>query len=203
MSAVRNSARLLALALAVGPAAAGEPGTIMERILQEHEAQTVELGELSGLLDALTRQVHSEAPDPADPATIASGFTGTAVQPLPASGTFLGTASAAAWEGPGSGPTALPASGSVIIEGARSAWTGIDPAGHAWSAPVTAMTLEQGQQYVVTNSASSAGNVHGAINIGATGLTNSFGDLSTSTIGAVNSGSVQITIGELPARPAP
>jgi hypothetical protein len=203
MSKIRNSTHLLLLALAIGTASAAEPGTIMERVLQEHEAQTVEIDDMSGLLVALTREVQSQAPELTDPSAVFPGFARTAVPPPPATGAFVGTASAAAWEGAGSYPTVVHAPGSVLIEGSRSNWAGVVPAAHAMPAPVTAMTLEQGQQYIVTNSASNAGNTQGAINIGSTGLNNVFGDISNTTMGAVNSGSVQITIGGSPAIPAP
>jgi hypothetical protein len=177
--------------------AEAETASIMDRVLAEYQQEVSSISSVDALLITLAQEHHPPSDvSPDQSGIVALHANGTS--PLEES---IATEKAAIGQEnllgspQQNGPVYLMPGSTVTIEGPQINWVGTNSQIGSEMPTITSMQQDQGKQFVASNVATSSGNVFGAINLGATGVTNTFGDLSTSTIGAVNSGQINITIG--------
>jgi hypothetical protein len=196
VSRVVFSVAFLATAFSENMAAA-EAVSIMDRVIAQHENETSSVADIDFLLQILAEQSGGPASHPSGSVMIneheASSKTPTATSSVTGS-SIMAQPDQIGIDANGVRMYLMPPS-TVSIGGPQLSWVGSNTELLTGMPTITSMQQEHGKQFFANNSSTSSGNVFGAINLGATGVTNTFGDLSTQTMGAVNSGQINISIG--------
>jgi hypothetical protein len=177
--------------------ATAEAVSIMDRVIAQHENETSTVADIDFLLRILAEQPPRPVNDSTGSVVINEH---DAISTAPAEiSSVTGSSSMVQQDQVGTevygAPMYLMPSSTVSIAGPQLSWVGSNAESLTGMPTITSMQQEHGKQFFANNSSTSLGNVFGAINLGATGVESTFGDLSTQAMGAVNSGQINISIG--------